>query len=194
MALILITDAASEPITLADARLHLRLASDYTTEDAIISALVKAARRMAEQELGRALITQTWEVVLDAFPADEIELPKPSVQAITSVKYIDTSSVEQTLSSATYSLDTSTLPGWLKPAYGTDWPSDVLDSTNVVRVRFTAGYGSSASDVPPEIVAWMKVQLATLWRNREAFMAGVSVTELPGRYIDSLLDRERWYG
>lgn len=192
MSLLLITDAATEPVTLAEARLHLRLASDYTTEDATISALIKAARRMAEHELGRALITQTWEEVLDAFPDDEIALTMPRVIAITSIKYIDTSEVEQTITSTNYALDSSALPGWVKPAYGLDWPTDVLDSTNVVRVRYTAGYGS-ASDVPEEVKAWIKLQLASMWRNREAFAEGVSVAEIPNRFVAALLDRERVY-
>lgn len=192
MSLLLITDAATEPVTLAEARLHLRLASDYTTEDATISALITAARRMAEHELGRALITQTWEQVLDEFPGDEIELTKPKVIAITSIKYINTSEVETTIDSADYALDSSTLPGWVKPAYGVDWPTDVLDSTNVVRVRYTAGYGA-ASAVPEEIKAWIKLQVASMWRNREAFVEGVSVAEIPNRFVASLLDRERVY-
>lgn len=192
MSLLLITDAATEPVTLAEARLHLRLASDYTTEDATISALIKAARRMAEHELGRALITQTWEEVLDAFPADEIELTMPKVLAITSIKYIDTDEVEQTITSTNYSLDSSKLPGWVKPAYGLDWPTDVLDSTNVVRVRYTAGYGA-ASDVPEEIKTWMKLQIEAMWRTRGSFITGVSVSEVPNRWVASMLDRERVY-
>lgn len=194
MPLIQISEPANEPISLADARLHLRADPSDTSEDATIGALITTVRKMAEHELGRSLITQTWELVLDAFPCDEIRLARPKVQSITSIKYIDTSQVEQTVSALDYTLDASTLPGWVKPAYDAEWPSDVLDSTNVVRVRFVTGYGDNATDVPAPIVAWMKIHLATLWKNRTAIVQGVSVAPLPDRYVERLLDGERWYG
>lgn len=193
MSTTLITDATVEPITLAEARLHLRLASDYTAEDTTIEALIKAARTMAEHELGRALIQQTWEEVLDAFPDDEIMLSKPAVLAVISIKYIDAGGVERTIPSANYSLDRSTLPGWVKPAYGLAWPTDALDSTNVVRVRYTAGYGVDATAVPATVKRWMLIQIGTMWRNREAFVEGVSVADIPNRWVAGLLDSERVY-
>ena len=194
---ILITAPAVEPITLAEARLHLRLASDYTSEDDTITALIKAARRMAEQQLGRKLITQSWDMVLDAFPSgDEAIQLHPllvKAQSITQIIYLDTAGATQTFAGASYTLDPHMLPGYVFLNEGYSWPGDVADSANAVKVRVVCGYGDAASDVPPEVVAWIKVQLATLWRNREAFQAGVSVSELPGRYVDRLLDGERVY-
>src|SRR5690348_16556758 len=102
MSLRLIADPATEPVSLAEAKAHLRVtASD---EDALISALIIAAREAAEHELGRALITQTWEKTLDLFP-DAIELTNPPVQSVASVQYLDIDGVEQTLSSVSYTLD-----------------------------------------------------------------------------------------
>ena len=66
MALIRITAPATEPIDLATAKLHCRV--DGTDEDTLIAALIVAAREQAEHETGRALVTQTWEQVHDAFP------------------------------------------------------------------------------------------------------------------------------
>lgn len=190
MTLKFISGPALEPITLAEAKLHLRV--DNSAEDALITAMVVAVRRQAEHELGRALITQTWEQVLDCFPAVEIELPKPRVLAITSVKYVDFETVEQTLDPSAYALDADNLPGWLLPASATVWPTDVLqDTTNAVRVRFTAGYGPLAADVPANVVAWMLLQLGALYRNREAFQVAAPVAELPNRFTAALLDGER---
>lgn len=194
---ILIDDPAVEPITLAEARLHLRLASDYTSEDATIEALIKAARKMAEHELGRKLITQKWDMVLDAFPAGDESIRLHSLlvkaQSIEQIVYLDTAGAPQTLSAAAYTLDPHSLPGYVFLNDGFGWPSDVADSANAVKVRVVCGYGDTAADVPQQVVAWIKVQLATLWRNREAFVAGVSVSELPNRFVDRLLDSERLY-
>jgi hypothetical protein len=82
--------------------------------------------------------------------------------------------------------------GWVLLASGASWPS-TYDGANAVRVRFTCGYGPAASDVPADVVAWMKLQVGALYRNREGFAAGQSVAELPGRFFDALLDAERVY-
>lgn len=188
MSLDLITAPALEPVSLAEAKLHLKV--DHSDEDTLISALIVAARRMAEHQTQRALVTQTWELVLDAFPADEIQLPKPKVLSIVWVKYLDTSGVLRTLDPAAYALDAATLPGYVIPV--DLWPSP-YSGANTVRVRFTAGYGPAAADVPADVVAWMLLQVGALYRNREAFAAGYSVAELPNRFVSGLLDAERVY-
>ncbi len=190
MSLTLITAPSLEPMTLAEAKLHLRV--DGTDEDDLITALIVAARRRAEHLLTRALITQTWELTLDEFPAADIQLPKPGVLSIVSVKYLDSAGVEQTVDSADYALDAATIPGWVLLASGASWPT-TYDGANAVRVRFTCGYGPAASDVPADVVAWCKLQVGALYRNREGFAAGQSVAELPGRFFDALLDAERVY-
>jgi uncharacterized phiE125 gp8 family phage protein len=191
MALKIITHPATEPITLAEAKLQCKV--DGTDDDTLITSLIQAAREEAEHEVGRPLITQTWELVLDAFPAAEISLGKPNVLAITSLKYYDEAEVEQTMASSDYTLDTEdTADCWVHPAIDTEWPA-TLDTANAVRVRFTCGYGS-ASDVPATIKAWMLVRIATLHKHREEFVSGVSVTKLPEAFTDRLLDRFRVYG
>ena len=190
MSLRLITDATTEPVTLAQARRHLRIDDDYTAEDADISDMIVAARKQAEHECGRALTTQTWERVLDAFPAAEIELGKPSVIAITSIKYIDPVSVEQTLSGAQYVLDRDTDPGYVLPAAGTSWPATYADTTNAVRVRFTAGYLADEDKERAMLRRWMLLQIGVMWEHRKGLVSG-SVGEIPGRFTDRLLDGYR---
>lgn len=190
MTLKLITAPASEPVDLTSMKNHLRV--DHTADDDLITALIVAARQEAEHQLQRALISQTWERVLDAFPSDEIELGMPPARSITSIIYIGEDEAAHTLSSALYSLDADTEPGWVLPAIDTDWPS-TLDTTNAVRVRFVCGYGA-ASDVPAAIKSWIKVRVATLYKHREATVTGIPVSDLPSRAIDSLLDPHRFYG
>ena len=188
MSLDLITGPSVEPVSLADAKVQCRV--EHDAEDTLIGALIVAARRMAEHQTQRALITQTWELTLNAFPDAEIRLDKPKVLSIVSVKYLDAAGVLQTLDPAAYALDATTKPGFVIPV--SSWPSTYAGA-NAVRVRFTAGYGPGASDVPADVVAWIQMQIATLYRNREAFAVGYSVTDLPNRFVDGLLDAERVY-
>jgi uncharacterized phiE125 gp8 family phage protein len=188
MPLIRIADPLTEPVTLLEAKLHAKV--DHTDDDTLITALISAAREQAEHLIGRALITQTQELVLDSFPASEISLHLPDVQAIASVKYINLEGVERTMDAAEYSLDMESTPCWLLPAYGFSWPP-TLDTVNTVRIRFTVGYGATAADVPQAIRAWLLVRVASLYAQREAHVSGVSVAELPGRFIDGLLDPYR---
>jgi uncharacterized phiE125 gp8 family phage protein len=184
----LITAPALEPVTLAEAKLHLRV--DGTDEDTLITPLIVAARQYAEHLTERALITQAWELVVDAFPSAEIRLPRPPLISITSVKYDDTAGVERTLSPTTYSPDVYSEPGWLLPAHGYDWP-DTWDAANAVRVRYSAGYGAAASAVPEGIKSWILLRVGSLYRQREELVDGRLITP---SYIDRLLDPYRVYG
>jgi uncharacterized phiE125 gp8 family phage protein len=192
MSLVLITAPTVPVVSLADAKLHLRV--DGIDEDTLISAMVAAATQQAQHETGRALIRQTWERRLDAFPPAEIRLGLPPVSSILSVTYIDPTGATQTVPSASYALDDTvdSGSGWVLPAPGYEWP-ETADGANVVRVRFQTG-AQDAAGVPESIRAWILLQVGALYRNREAFSAGVTVQELPGRFTDMLLDPHRYYG
>ena len=92
MAYTLITAATTEPVTLAEVKLHVK--EDGSENDARLTAFITAARRLAEHKTGRGFAPQTWELVLDAFPEAFALYPAPIV-SITSLKYIDTAGVER---------------------------------------------------------------------------------------------------
>lgn len=184
MALRRIIDATVEPVSLAEAKEHLRVT--HALDDALIAALITAARQVAENELGRALMTQTWQKTLDQFPAS-IELPYPPVQAIQSVTYLDDSGALTLLAPASYTLDERSEPGWLVPAYGYEWPT-TLDSVNAVTITYTAGYADAAA-VPAAIKAWINLHVGHLYENRESTVPGISIAPLP--FLPGLLDGYR---
>lgn len=190
MTLKLITAPSTEPVTLVEVKALLRI--DNSAEDTLLNALIAAARGQAEQELGRALATATWERVLDAFPSDNsaIRLGWPTVTGIVSVVYINTAGTQTTLNAADYSLDADYLPGWVAPsASAPSWPA-TLDTANAVRVQFTSGW-AEGSAVPEDIKAWIKMRVAALHKFREPIAAGVSIAELPRDHGAGLLDRWR---
>jgi uncharacterized phiE125 gp8 family phage protein len=165
VALILVTPPASEPVSLNEMKLHLRV--DHSDEDALIQALITAARQHAETVTRRQLVTATWELREDAFPPGlEWMLPLPPLRSVTSIKYLDENGVEHMFSSANYIVDTASEPGRIVLKSGSSWPGGPLYPANAVRVQFTAGYGDAA-DVPEPIRAAIKLLVGHLYEHRE---------------------------
>lgn len=193
MSLKVITQPASEPVSLQEAKLHLRViatASDTAAhpEDDLIKSLITAARETVENETGRALMTQTLELGIDCF-VGVVKLPRPPLVSVTSVKYTDFDGSEQTLAPGFYTVNDYTEPAQIMPAPGV-WLSGVPGAPNSVRIRYQAGY-TSAALVPAAIKSWMLLRIGTLYASREDVSAGVSLAELP--YVDRLLDAYRTY-
>lgn len=191
MTIITTTEPAAEPLSLDELKLQCRVSG--TDEDALLAIYIAAARRHAEAETGRSLITRTLEQVLDAFPTGgAVELGRPPVLSIASVQYVPAGgSALVTLDPAAYVLDSVSGPGWVLPVSGT-WPA-TADLANSVRVQFTAGYGATAASVPADIRAWLLLTAAMLYEQRTAVDTTGRATALPGRFYDSLLDDYRTY-
>lgn len=176
----LIVAPTEEPVSLMEARNHLRV--DASDEDPLIVSLVRAARQLVESDTRRALVTQTWDYAVDYdWPTEEdkrlgmvnrIVLPKPPVQSVTYVKYIDTSGVEQTLAANQYLLRN----GVIEPAYGVTWPS-VREQMATVTVRYVCGYGA-ASAVPEQVKQAILLLVGHWFSHREAVVSG-TMNELP---------------
>lgn len=180
MALSLVTAPDDEPLSLEEAKEHLRVS--VTEDDQLIAALIIAARERAEQETRRALITQTWKLLMDAFPSDVIRLPMPPCASVTHVKYYDTAGTLQTASGST--LYVTSLPAGPRAEHGRIalresqvWPSTraQIDS---VEIQFVAGYGD-AEDVPQAIKQGMLLAIGHWYANREEVVVGTIVAPLP---------------
>ena len=193
MALKLITAPAAEPVSTSEAKAHLRV--DTTADDTYIGTLITVARQNVESHLRRSLITQTWEVVLDAFPAGVIRLPKPPLASVTSIKYTDDEGNESTYSSDNYVVDSDTEPGRVVLKSGQTWPAVTLAAANGVRVRYVAGYGAAGSNVPQAIRQAILLVIGSLYENREDVLVaqGVSIGVLPFGVV-ALLAPYRIYG
>jgi uncharacterized phiE125 gp8 family phage protein len=179
MPLELITPPALEPVTLAEAKAHLKV--DVTDDDALIGTLISAARARAEWHTGRAFVTQGWTLWLDCWPgagscadlppalstapALAIEIPLPplqSVSAITTYARDDTTTV---LDAALYQVDSASKPARIALKTGVAPPAD-LRAINAIAISFTAGYGDGESDVPALIRQAMLDIIADLYANR----------------------------
>nr|WP_315235056.1 head-tail connector protein [uncultured Limnohabitans sp.] len=196
----LITPPAAEPVSLAEAKLHLRV--DFDEDDALIQALISAARQAAEMLTQRQLVTARWRMVLDSFPGPSlmgvpagqtftlpghaILMPKSPLQSVVEIRYLDMAGVSQVMPSAHYTVDKACEPARITPVFGQIWPV-ALPQIGAVSVTFDAGYGSAA-DVPEGLKSWIKLRLGSLYAHREevASMARGRIDPLP--FVDGLLD------
>ena len=175
-------------LSLSTAKIHVRV--DGSDDDTLIAALVASAEQLAEHLTGRTLITRDRTHRVAEF-GDRIRLPGAPVASITSVKYLDTTGEEVTLSNTLYALESGADWPALVPAVGASWPAVQSDRTDAVRITYSAGYGAADTDVPKGIQQWLLLCIGTWYNQRESIAAGVSLAELPRGAWDALLDRYR---
>jgi uncharacterized phiE125 gp8 family phage protein len=186
-----VTPPAKEPVSLAEVKLHLRVDDD--ADDTLIGALVTAAREVVEAISGRALVTQTLEMVQDGWPIIRyIRIPRPPLQSVVSIKYTDSSGTEHTLDEAVYFVDAESEPGRIALRSGQSWPATALQELNAVRIRYTAGYGD-AEDVPARFKQAILLLVGHWYENREdAQPNAATMAEIP-HGVNALLwlDRQK---
>lgn len=190
----LITPPTFEPVSLAEAKLHLKEDLVDVANDARISATLAAARQAVEHQMGRSIMLQTLRCTLDAFP-DAIRLDGPPVIDVTSVEYTDAAGATITLASGAYSLDNTSEPGWLVPAYGTSWPTTQA-SVNAVRVTYRAGYSNSSTEATAQAAVPAGIKYAVLLELGSRYKFGAADDAAPAMRHDfarHLLDPFRIY-
>jgi len=177
--LTLVTAPTVEPVSTAEAKLHLRV--EIADDDTVIERLIVAARRKVEQFARHALITQVWRLSLSAWPAgDTIEVPLPPLQSSgASIKYKNTAGASSTFPASSYIVDTDPTPGRIVLAFGESWPGTALYPASPIAVEFTAGFGNAGSDVPQEIRQAILLLVGHWYENREATVAVGNVQVLP---------------
>jgi uncharacterized phiE125 gp8 family phage protein len=181
MGTIVIT-APAQVVTTADLRKHLRYATTTTEQDTELVGFLNAAHEYAQGYCNQSFGSQTLELALDAFPEGPIKLDSGPVTAITSVKYIDTDGVEQTLSSTLYTLDSYSMTAYVTEAFNTTWP-ETRDIRNAVKVRYVAG----ATALPGAVRSALLIHVAHLDQNRGAS------SEIPEQ-VDALLSTAKSWG
>ena len=185
------TSPAVEPVTVAEAKLHLRV--DISTDDSYIGTLITAARQWVEEYLDRSLVNQQWTMRLDSFPY-EIHLPRPPMvtsgtATAVSVTYTLGNATTATLSTSAYRVDRNDTPGVVRQLREGSWPAN-LDDYNAVTVTWWGGYGSTGSTVPAPIRHAI-LMLVGFWYERRMAADSASAVEVPFG-VKSLLDSQRW--
>lgn len=183
----LVTAPASEPVSVSEAKAHLRISS--SNDDTYIGTLITVSRQAAELYTGRVFITQTWKMFLDEWPnspskewwggvrvgvitdftrENKIELPLPPLQSVTHIKTYSDEDSATTLNSSNYYVSTysglSASYGSITLRNGSTWPSYTRCSDGI-EIQFVAGYGN-ASDVPEQIKQGILDEIAFRYEHR----------------------------
>lgn len=187
------TAPAERVVTRAEAKAQLRVPDAFTDEDDYIDGLILAAESYIDGRdgiLGRALVSQTWIGTLDgAFP-DQITVPLPPLQSVSSITYIDGNGDEQTLASSTYQVIKNVEPGLIVPAFGQSWPTTRAQLQSIT-VEFVAGYGGAAA--LPEKIKQMVLFLVSHWYiNRAPVNVGNIVNDIPQAFTALFNASRKW--
>jgi uncharacterized phiE125 gp8 family phage protein len=185
------TAATVEPVTLAEAKLWLRV--DGATDDALITSLIAAARDYCQQYEGRAYVEQTITAYYDDFE-DKLTLPMPPVLTVESVKYLDTDKVWQTLSTDYYTVRNEVDPAYIEFDFtGTSYT--LADVDNRVEVVLTAGYtyeeGDAWEGAVPDRVKSAIMLLVGHWYEHRLASCEAQLKEIP-MGVHSLLSERIW--
>jgi uncharacterized phiE125 gp8 family phage protein len=179
MPAILLTPPAAEPWTVAEAKSFLRV--EHSDDDTIIAALIAAARGHVEALTRRALLTQSWRFVLDAWPADgRIVLRMGPLRSVIAARVYDTANNASGIDVETFVVDVAAdvvaSPCWALPVPGR--------ATAGIELDLQLGYGNAA-DVPHALRHAVRMLVAHWYENRGLVAAG-TVAALPAG-VDALV-------
>lgn len=175
MGLVLLSGPVTEPLTLSEVKAHLRV--DGAVEDALMQSLMLTSRLHIEAALGLALITQSWRLVLDAWPADGIvNLPIAPIQSLTEIRVMSSDGTPRVVADTQYALDSSRRPARLIAK--DNWPTPGRKFAGI-EIDFVAGFGANASAVPEPIRQALLLLVAHWYEHRDPIEIGTPATAVP---------------
>ncbi|WP_421724239.1 head-tail connector protein [Bauldia sp.] len=160
----LITGPALEPVSLADAKAHLRL--DTADDDGLLTAAIVAARVHVEAATRRLLIEQAWRLYYDAWPRSVVALPVAPLMSVDKVTVFDAAGAPQVVAPEDYTADVVSVPARLTLA--TSAPTAVGQAFNGIEIDVTAGYGATSVNVPAPLRQAILMLVAHWYEHRGA--------------------------
>lgn len=185
----ILTRLAASPealaLDLADVKRQRRLPPGPSSLDDLLETWIIAATEHFQEQTGRQCIETSFELRLDGPPPDRfLELPRPPLRSVQSVGYYDGSDwIDFDASSYTVIAPTGThcAPGRILLNSGASWPTPI-EQPGGFRVLFTAGYGTSAADMPGLVKATLMFLVGHFHKYGEEVVGGPeanSLTTLP---------------
>ncbi len=171
------TDAESEALSLTDLKDHLRI--DEVADHDVLLLLITAVRQATEEYLEQTLVTSTYTLAFDKFPAqgELINLRMGPIASIESVQYFDSDNASQNVAGSAYEFDRN---GRLRPTSTLSWPS-TYDRLSAVTVSYTAGQ-AHAGLIPEDIRLAMRLMIGDYDQSREDIIIGTIIASIPIGY------------
>ncbi len=158
------TSPAEEPITTAQAKLQIGLASGVSGWDDLLEIDITAARQLFEEHAEYCCLESPYTLSMDSFPESYIQLNIRPVQSVTSIQYRDTNGTLQTWASSNYRLDAGSVQPRI--VYDDNATFPTLDiRPEAITVTFVAGHEDAAS-VPSMIKKALLVAVKDAFENR----------------------------
>lgn len=158
-----ITPPAISPVDVADVRTHLNLNATFPT-DAYLQLLIDAATEFAEDYMGRTLINTEFRTFRDFWECC-FTLRRSKLQSLEVYKYLVDGSfidVPADLYYPTFELAYSNIV--LKE--DEQYPDDLDERLQSIKIEFTAGYGAAKTDVPGQIRWAILEHIAAMYENK----------------------------
>ena len=174
MPAILLTPPSAEPWSVTDAKTFLRV--EHDDDDAVIAALIAAARGHVEALCRRALLVQRWRCVLDAWPSNGRLDPRIGpLRSVIAARVFDAAGNAHGIDVETFVVDAAAnviaSPFWALPQPGR--------TTAGIELDVELGYGALATDVPDALRHAIRMLVAHWYENRGLAALGASVAMLP---------------
>lgn len=187
MPLVLVGGPAVEPVSVSQAKAHLRLDMASSAEDVLIGSLILTSRLHIEAALGLALVTQHWMQTLDAWPPHGVPvvLAIRPIQSVTAVRVRAADNSTVTLLPTQYQLDAVSFPPRLVQPSTAFWPPPGRAAAGI-EVDVTAGFGDTAADVPAPIRQALLLLTAHWYEHRDPIEIGSAATRVPAAVSDLL--------
>lgn len=166
-----ITEPTIEPVSIAEAKAHLRVDADFTDDDLYIQSLISAARYHVETVSDRTLVRSQWQLKFDHFPSWDLELPRPPIATgQISVTYVP-SGASAPVAFTNFREDRDSTPAVIRPQWNGTWPT-TRGAENDVTVTYWAGYGDATTAVPAPARHAILMLVAHWYGTREAVIQG----------------------
>lgn len=197
---IVVTAAASDPVTTAEAKTYCQI--DGSTSDTLIGSFITAATEYIQKRTGQQFISatlkETWDVFPDAlafagngtarrqYPA-WLMLDRRPVTSISFVKYYDTDGTLTTASTSDYWTDLNSRPARIFPTDAVAvWPDTQVGRPESVQVQYVVGY-ASASAVPEVYKVAIKALVKHWYNNREPTISTGAVPQAIPYSVEALI-------
>lgn len=172
MTLTLLAPPSAEPVSLAEAKGHLRVTFD--AEDALIGRLITAARQRIEAELGLSLIETRWREQRDRWPAEGDGVIELARGPLLIVEAVERAVVGGVFAPVSFTAEPGSRPGRVSVAVP---PWTAVRSGGVLRVDYRAGFGPLAADVPEPLRQAVLAVVADAFERRGEPPASLAVAE-----------------